>query len=73
MPRSDVQMRLSSALNPVLFQLHGDAGHATDTRLPAPLKVTVPLNAAPEVKLKLEPSEVASTPSCDQLTESFAF
>jgi hypothetical protein len=59
-------------LNPAPFQLHGDAGHATDTRLPGPDRVAATLNPPSEVTLKLDPSEVASTPSCDQLTESFA-
>ena len=65
-------MRLSSALKPVPFQLHGDAGHATDSRLPDPARLAAMLNPPSEVTLKLDPSEVASIPSCDQLTESFA-
>ena len=73
LPRSEVQMRLSPALKPVPFQLHVDAGHATDNRLPDPARVALTLNPPLEVALKLDPSDVASAPSCDQLTESFAF
>lgn len=72
LPRSEVQTRLSPALNPAPFQLHGDAMQSTATRLPEPVRAAVTLNPAPEVAPKLEPSDVASAPSCDQLTESFA-
>ncbi len=73
LPRSEVQIRLSPALKPAPFQLHNDAGHATDSRLLGPAKVMVTLNPPTEVALKLAPSGVASVPSCDQWTKSFAF
>jgi hypothetical protein len=60
-------------LKPTPFQLHGDAGHATDVRLPVAAKLTAMLNDPTEVALKLDASGVASAPSCDQWMKSLAF
>jgi hypothetical protein len=75
LPVSEVQIRVSPAVKPTLFQLHdGDAGHTTDVRLPVPPRVTATLNDPTEVAVKLEPGgAVASAPSCDQWTKSLAF
>jgi hypothetical protein len=72
-PASEVQSKLSAAVNPDPFQLHGVAAHTTETTLFAPAKVTVP-GTIPTVRgaLKLAPSRVASGPNFDQLTKSFA-
>ena len=75
LPVSAVQIRLSSALNPVpglRFQLHGDAGHTTETRLCGPVKVTEPDNPWVEVKAGLAVKSVASVPNCDHPIESLA-
>ena len=73
LPRSDVQTRESPALKPTPFQLHRVAGHSIASKLFGPASVTVMLIPLTEVAVKLAPSTVASAPSCDQCTKSFAF
>jgi hypothetical protein len=60
-------------LKPTPFQLHNVAGHSIASKLFGPASVTVMLIPLTEVAPKLLASTVASAPSCDQCTASFAF
>src|SRR5882762_8060734 len=71
-PASEVQSRLSEAENSNPVQLHGAAGHTTETRLLGPVKVPASVTPPTDVALKLDPRRAASAPNCDQSTKSFA-
>src|SRR3981189_1496520 len=71
-PVSDGQMRLSAAATPVPDQLHGDAGHTTETRLLGPVRLSVTVVPLTDVADAVVASVVPSAPSCDHCTESFA-
>src|SRR5467141_2506258 len=71
-PASEVPSRLSEAEKPIPVQLHGAAGHTTEIRLLAPVKVPATVSPPTEVAFKPVPSSVASAPNCDQITKSFA-
>ncbi len=73
LPKSEVQTSASPALKPTPFQLHNAAGHSIASKLFGPASDTVMLRPLSEVAMKLPPSTVASVPSCDQWTKSFAF
>jgi len=60
-------------LKPTPFQLHNSCGHSIASKLFGPASVTLMLIPLTEVAPKLAASEVASAPSCDQWTKSFAF
>src|ERR1700731_4655285 len=70
-PVSEVQIRLSVAVKPVPVQLHGDAGHTTETRLLGPVRLSVTVVPLTDVADAVVPSVVPSAPSCDHCRESF--
>jgi hypothetical protein len=59
----EVQMKVSPAETPDPDQLHEDAGHATETILFGPVRLTVTETPLPEVALKLDGKSVPFDPS----------